>query len=312
MIKAVIELMKNNTEFYNSVRIDFTYHSSSIEGSTVTKDDHTKLANLKPGQTISDAHLSDISKENDAIENLNCLRLFDYVFKNINEKLSHELIQKYQFILKEGSLLHKNVPEETGKYRTTYVKVDDFDPPPHYKVYELMTNLIEDFNVRYPILLEDICEFHIRYESIHPFRDGNGRTGRMIAFKQCLQNGVIPFIVDNSTRTVYINCLEISHHHNDYSHLIKYCVNHQKIFMQKYKQYLMTNSFEQSNQSLERNERLIVEYLTNHIDATRIEIEKYLKLNERSTIVLLDKLQDKKLIERIGGSKNTIYKLIRN
>jgi Fic family protein len=308
-MNSILELLKNNKEFYNKVRIDFTYHSSSIEGSTVSKEDHIKLASLKKNQTLQSLQFSSSSKENDLIENYNCLRLFDYVFKNIDEKLTHEVIQRYQFILKEDSLLHKNVPIETGKYRKTYVKVGSFDPPPHYMVYQLMDQLIKDFQLRFPILLLDICEFHVRYETIHPFRDGNGRTGRMIASKQCLQYNVIPFIVDDITRPAYIDSLYISQNRLEYSYFAKYCVDHQKIFINKYKEYLVENKMQNA---LLPNEKMVIEFLKINNDVKRKNIEKRLKLSTRTVKTLLKEMKDKGIITTLGKASSTIYLLKNN
>jgi hypothetical protein len=130
----IIQMLKKNKSFYNEVREDFTYHSSNIEGSTITREDHSKLANLKSNQNIHDVKLNHAAKENDLIENLNCLKLFDYVFDTIGAPLTHADIQHYQLILKKDSLLEKNVPEETGKYRKSNVSVGGFDSVPYYQI----------------------------------------------------------------------------------------------------------------------------------------------------------------------------------
>jgi Fic family protein len=306
MIKRFIELLKTDKEFYTKVREDFTYHSSAIEGTTVTREEHTRLAELKPGEDIIAAHLSSHTDINDAIENLNCIKLFDYVFENYEEKLSHTVICKYQSILKKDTLFAKQIPEETGKYRKTQVNAGSFEALPYYKIHEFMEQLLKDYEVRYPILLPDIVEFHIRYECIHPFRDGNGRTGRMIAFKQCLENNVVPFIINNSTRNSYIDSIRAAETTYDYSYLNNYCLLQQNSFMKKYQKYI--NIIQNSN--LTYYEQKIVELLRKVESASRIEIQKYISLQERATKTILKTLAHKKLIAIVGSGKNSRYKAI--
>jgi Fic family protein len=304
MVAKILQLLKTNSSFYEQVREDFTYHSSNIEGSTVTKEDHKKLSLLKPNQSIHDAHISDASKENDAIENLNCLKLFDHVFKNINEKLTHEVIKKYQFILKKGSLLHKNVPEETGEYRKTYVKAGSLEAIPPFLIYEKMDNLLKDFEMRKILLIDDIADFHFRYESIHPFRDGNGRTGRMITFKQCLENNLVPFIVNRETRSSYIDSLQAAQQQFNVMELTNYFLRQQKSFYEKYNNFFTKIN---DNTVLNVNEEKVMEYFKNHIYANRIEIQNHLGLKIAATKNLLAKMVKSGLLKINGESKNMRY-----
>ncbi|MDR0341287.1 MAG: Fic family protein [Mycoplasmataceae bacterium] len=310
MIERIINLLKNNITFYKKVREDFTYHSSTIEGTTVTREEHTKLANLKFNQTIRDIELSSNTNENDAIENLNCIKLFDYVFENLNQKLDHDTICLYQYILKKDTLLHKNVSEETDKYRKTFVSAGNFDATPPYMIYQLMDQLIKDYEIRFPILLDDIAQYHVRFEAIHPFRDGNGRVGRIIAFKQCLENNIIPFIVDSDTRKQYIDAIYIAQTKNDFKYIIDYFFEQQKTFMIKYREYIENNNILKTNIELLPNERKVLQYLQKHIDAKRIDIQKALKLSERTVKVLLKNMIGKKLIKTIGTNRSIAYNIL--
>ncbi|MDR0674752.1 MAG: Fic family protein [Mycoplasmataceae bacterium] len=304
MVKLIITLLEENKDFYKKIREDFTYHSSIIEGSTVTREDHKKLSEIKEHQTIKSLHLSKEVKQNDAIENLNHLKLFDYVFHNLYEELTHDVVQKYQFILKRSTILHKNIPEEFGKYRITNVKAGNFETTPHYLIHEKMDQLLRDFKIRKPILIDDIAEFHIRYGAIHPFRDGNGRIGRMISFKQCLLNNVVPFIVDKETRQSYIDSVYIGQSKFDYSYLISYYLMQQKTFLTKYHGYLVNQNIE-----LKENEIKIINYLSKNKLASRKKLEKVANLKERAIKSLLKSMINKNLIKIIGGSKNSRYSL---
>lgn len=305
MTKQIIDLLKINKTFYSSVREDFTYHSSIIEGSTITKDQHHQLSNLKNKQTIDDVNVNYESRE-DAIENLNCLKLFDYVFSNLNQSLSHQTICRYQKILKTNTQFELNLSNETGVYRKSDVKVGNHYPPNHFKVHERMEQLINNFNYRKTLLIDDVAEFHVQFENIHPFRDGNGRVGRMIAFKQCLQNNVIPFIVNQETRSTYLNYLEIYNTNNDFLQLTKYFLDQQKIFIQKYHKYLKDNSY---TENLSLNELKVIDYLKKHRYANRLEIQKYIGLKITATKRLLSNMVKKRLLKIIGGSKNSKYSI---
>ncbi|MDR2568194.1 MAG: Fic family protein [Mycoplasmataceae bacterium] len=302
MVKRTLTLLKENKEFYEKIRQDFTYHSSTIEGSTVSYADHIKLSLIKKGETIEELNLSGSAKEDDIIENLNCLKLFDYVFNNLNKKLTHEEIKKYQFILKQDSNTHKNIPEETGEYRKTNMSAGKFEALPHYRIYQEMDNLLKDFEFRKHILIDDVSEFHIRYEAIHPFRDGNGRTGRMICFKQCLENNIIPFIVDEVTRNEYIDAVFIGETKYDYSYLIAYFLKQQKSFLSKYDNFLNN-----SKTTLSENENKVLSFLHTHTYASRLQIQEVVSLKERAAKTLIKSMVEKRLIISVGKGKNTRY-----
>ncbi|GHU51522.1 hypothetical protein FACS189459_7330 [Bacilli bacterium] len=272
----IYNLLKTNAEFYKIFRNNFTYHSSSIEGSTITKEEHTKLSMLNNKANVNDIDFIIKEKINDAIENLNCIKLFDYMFSNYDEALSHEIIKKYQYILKEKSLLHLNVPNECGKYRSTYVKVGALEGTPPYLIHEQMDSLLKDFSIRKIFLLDDIAEFHVRYETIHPFRDGNGRTGRIIMLKQCLLYNITPFDIDSSTRNEYIDTISLTQQTYDYSKMQNYFTKRQKDFLIKYKEYI--NSVQVDNHP---NENLIINFLTKNGISSKKQICNSVKLSER-------------------------------
>ncbi|MDR2568423.1 MAG: Fic family protein [Mycoplasmataceae bacterium] len=237
--------LDKTSKLYRLLREDFTYHSSKIEGSTLTKEEHITLAalNFKETDIESIKKLfpnTDIRKQNDAIENIGCIKLFDYVVENYTKPLTHEEIQKYQGILKKDSKLEEVSPEQVGKYRIedVIVKNSTFDSAPSRLVYQKMDSLLKNYEVRKINSLHDIAEFHCEFETIHPFRDGNGRVGRMIMFKQCFQTDIHPFIIDDISRNQYLNSLELYNTHHTCKYLLECFEELQNVFKEKYSKYL--------------------------------------------------------------------------
>jgi Fic family protein len=205
--------------------------------------------------------------------------------------------------LKKDSNLAKNIPEEYGKYRKTHVGIvgSEFETAESHKIYLLLDELIKDFNYRRNIKLSDICEFHVRFESIHPYRDGNGRIGRMIMFKQCLENNIIPFVITKHSRNQYIDCLKIFNKQGEIKYLEKFIIKLQKDFREKY--------LNDDGKNMGKNEILIIKFLAKNNYASRKELEKYINLKERAMKILIKSMVIKKIISPVGKGKNTIYKL---
>ncbi len=91
-----------------------------------------------------------------------------------------------------------------------------------------MQDLINDYNLKERVTLEDIAKFHVKYEKIHPFQDGNGRTGRMIMYKECLKNAIFPFIIEDEYKAIYYESLKIAQTKEDYKPLITFFMKEQK------------------------------------------------------------------------------------
>ena len=140
---------------------------------------------------------------NDIVETLNHFRCIDLIIDKAEEPLSEELIKALHGILKSGTSDsqkdwfavgdYKRLPNEVGGERTC-------EPE---KVHDSMQRLIDGYNAKNHHTLEDILDFHVRFEKIHPFQDGNGRVGRLIMFKECLHSGIIPFIITDELKMFY-------------------------------------------------------------------------------------------------------------
>ena len=137
----------------------------------------------------------------DIIETNNHFRCIDYVIDNAMYELSEDFILTLQKILKEGTE-HANT-SGAGKYKSLPNVVGGIETAKPADVASEMKKLIAWYNSIKKVAFEDIVEFHYRFETIHPFQDGNGRIGRLIAFKQCLKNNFIPFYIDDANKWLY-------------------------------------------------------------------------------------------------------------
>jgi Fic family protein len=164
-----------------------------------------------------------------------------------------------------------------------------------------MKNFIDDINYIKDLTLDDICKFHCRFEKIHPFQDGNGRIGRLIMLKQCLQTDIIPFFINSATREEYINCMRLYNRTELSSFLKEYCLKQQKIFIQNYSEYLNTD--------LNDNEQKIINFLSRRIFANSREIGKILNLKKTATVQNINVLILKNIVEKNDSGKNSVYSL---
>lgn len=183
---------------YHKVQIDLTYNSNHIEGSRLT---HDQTRYIFETNTIG---ITDKSiKVDDIVETTNHFRCIDLVIENASSTLSESFIKELHRILKNGtsdSRLswfavgdYKRLPNEVGGRDTTL--------PEHVSME--MRSLLSSYNEKKDKSFEEILDFHYRFERIHPFQDGNGRVGRLILFKECLRNNIVPFIIDEELKMFY-------------------------------------------------------------------------------------------------------------
>lgn len=201
---TLLDILKREKEsslhggIYHKVQIDLTYNSNHIEGSRLT---HDQTRYIFETNTIG---ITDNSiKVDDIVETANHFRCIDLVIENASSILSESFIKELHRILKNGtsdSRLswfavgdYKKLPNEVGGRDTTL--------PEH--VSNEMRSLLSGYNEKKHKTFEEILDFHYRFERIHPFQDGNGRVGRLIIFKECLRNNIVPFIIDEEMKMFY-------------------------------------------------------------------------------------------------------------
>lgn len=186
---------------YHKIQIDLTYNSNHIEGSRLT---HEQTRYIFETNTIGATEQS--LNVDDIVETANHFRCIDYVIDNALCELSEEFIKKLHGILKSGTSQkawfavgeYKKLPNEVGGAATVLPE----------NVHEEVRKLLDAYNSKKEITLDDIIDFHVKFERIHPFQDGNGRVGRLIIFKECLKNNIVPFIIGDEKKLYYYRGLK--------------------------------------------------------------------------------------------------------
>ena len=196
---------------YHRTQIDLTYNSNHIEGSRLTHD-QTRYIFETNTIGISDG----IVNVDDIVETVNHFRCLDYIIDHAEEPLSESLIKRLHLLLKTGTSDSQKEWFAVGDYKRLPNEVGGIETCPPQEVHREMKNLISDYNHCKKKVLEHILDFHVRFEQIHPFQDGNGRVGRLIMFKECLANGIIPFIITDELKMFYYRGLHEWGHINGY------------------------------------------------------------------------------------------------
>ena len=187
--------IKLSNGLYHEVQILFAYNSNRIEGSKLSKDET---------RYIYETNTIDGTKNvNDIIETVNHFKCFDHMLDSIMEPLSERLIKEYHRILKSNTADSNLDWFAVGDYKKATNTVGGLETCKPEQVSENIRNLLYWYDNLEEITLEHITDFHFRFERIHPFQDGNGRVGRLILFRECLRNNIIPFIVDESHKMYY-------------------------------------------------------------------------------------------------------------
>lgn len=183
---------------YHKLQIDLAYNSNRIEGNSLTHDQTRYIYETNTiGVNISKNE--EAIKVNDVIETVNHFRCLDYVIDTCSEPLSLDYLKRLHYILKNGVVDNYAV---IGEFKKEPNYVGDMETASPAAVGERLNKLIKYYGTT-KLDLYDIAEFHVEYERIHPFYDGNGRTGRLIMLKQCLENNVLPFVIKDENKIFY-------------------------------------------------------------------------------------------------------------
>ena len=223
---ALIRQKENNLSgnLYYKTQIDFAYNTNHIEGSTITPDETESI--YETGTILTSKDKVIVIK--DITETKNHFTLFKYMLDTINEPLSEDMIKKYHFILKNGTVDDSDREWfNVGEYKKLKNFVGNIETSLPSDVPLDMKNLISWYNDIKNKTILDIIEFHVRFEKIHPFQDGNGRVGRMIMFRECLYNNIVPFYIEDRNKSFYIRGLKEYQNNNEKNYLIDTCLNSQ-------------------------------------------------------------------------------------
>ena len=196
---------------YHRTQIDLTYNSNHIEGSRLT---HDQTRYIFETNTIG---ISDTTVNvDDIVETVNHFRLIDYIIDHAKEPLTERLIKQLHLLLKTGTSDSQKDWFAVGDYKRLANEVGGQETCPPEDVHKQMKALISNYNRNRQKTLEDIIDFHVRFELIHPFQDGNGRIGRLLMFKECLANDIVPFIINDDLKLFYYRGLREWGHINGY------------------------------------------------------------------------------------------------
>lgn len=212
---------------YHKTQIDLTYNSNHMEGSRLT---HDQTRFIFETNTISIEN--EVVNVDDIIETTNHFRCIDMVIDHVKTELNEKLIKELHFILKSGTSDSKKDWFVVGDYKKFPNEVGNMKTPLPEEVDNLMKELLKEYNSKKEKTFEDILDFHVQFERIHPFQDGNGRIGRLIMFKECLKYNIVPFIIEDNLKMFYYQGLKEWHNERDY--LVDTCLAAQD----RYKAYL--------------------------------------------------------------------------
>lgn len=212
---------------YHKIQIELTYNSNHIEGSKLTHD-----------QTRYIFETNTIGAENDAlnvddiIETVNHFKCIDIIIDRAGNILTENFIKNLHFTLKSGTSDSRKDWFNVGEYKKLPNEVGGKETASPETVGKKIKELLSEYNKKSGHTLDEILEFHYKFEMIHPFQDGNGRVGRLIMFKECLKNNIVPFIIDDSLKMFYYRGL--SEWNNEKGYLLDTCLSAQD----KFKKYL--------------------------------------------------------------------------
>lgn len=184
---------------YHKLQIDLTYNSNHMEGSELT---HDQTRYIFETRTIG-VEVGGSANVDDIVETINHFSMIDRVIDFANYQLSEAFIKELHKILKTGTSDERRPWFKVGGYKRMPNAVGDRETTSPLLVAEEMKKLVDDYNKKDKHTLEEIIEFHVKFERIHPFQDGNGRVGRLIAFKECLKNNIVPFIILDTKKMFY-------------------------------------------------------------------------------------------------------------
>lgn len=183
---------------YHKIQIDLTYNSNHIEGSKLTHDQTRFIFETKTLGITKKA-----VKVDDIVETVNHFRCIALIIEGAHTKLTESFIKQLHLILKSGTTDSQKSWFRVGDYKILENEVGGVETTKPAEVAAAIKALLNEYNSKSKITFDDILDFHVRFEAIHPFQDGNGRVGRLIMFKECLKHNIVPFIITEELKLFY-------------------------------------------------------------------------------------------------------------
>ena len=202
--KTLLEILQEEKSsgysggIYHKTQIELTYNSNHIEGSSLT---HEQTRYIFETNTIG-AETGNLNVD-DVIETANHFRLVSLIIDNAKSMLTEEFIKELHLMLKNGTSDSRKEWFAVGDYKKLPNEVGGRNTTPPEAVSDRMKELLNEYNAKEEKSFEDILDFHVKFEKIHPFQDGNGRVGRLIMFKECLKYNIVPFIIEDDLKMFY-------------------------------------------------------------------------------------------------------------
>ena len=212
---------------YHKTQIELTYHSNRMEDSRLTHDQTRYIF-----ETNTIGVEKEVLNVDDVIEAANHFRCIDMIIDNAKAVLTEKLIKELHLILKNGTSDSRKDWFAVGDYKKMPNEVGGMDTALPEEVADKMKALLTEYNGKEEKTFEDILDFHVKFERIHPFQDGNGRVGRLIMFKECLKYNIVPFIIEDNLKMFYYRGLK--EWDNEKGYLTDICLRAQE----KYNGYL--------------------------------------------------------------------------
>ena len=212
---------------YHKTQIDLTYNSNHIEGSRLTHDQTRYIF-----ETNTIGVEKEVLNVDDVIETVNHFRCIDMIIDNVKVALTEKFIKELHLILKNGTSDYRKDWFVVGDYKKLPNEVGGMGTALPEEVADKMKVLLTEYNGKEEKIFEDILDFHVKFERIHPFQDGSGRVGRLIMFKECLKYNIVPFIIEDNLKMFYYRGLK--EWNNEKGYLTDTCL----IAQDKYQAYL--------------------------------------------------------------------------
>ena len=202
--ESVLQVLKREKDsrqkngLYHKIQIDLTYNSNHMEGSALSHEQTLYIFETKTiGATEQAVKIDDI------IETVNHFRCIDLVIDGAKSKLTESFIKQLHFVLKTGTTDSTKTWFAVGDYKKLENEVGGTETTKAADVAAAIKKLLEEYNSLAEPSFDDILHFHVQFEKIHPFQDGNGRVGRLIMFKECLKHNFVPFIITEELKLFY-------------------------------------------------------------------------------------------------------------
>lgn len=225
LLDRLTEEMQSKTKggIYHKVQVELTYNSNHIEGSRLSMD-QTRLI----FKTATVGVEGETLRVDDIVETSNHFRAIDYIIRNADALVTEGMIKELRRILKTGITDASKDWFRVGEYKLLPNEVAGRRTSLPEKVAQDMGCLLREYGSHREHALDDLIDFHVRFERVHPFQDGNGRVGRLILFKECLANGIVPFIISDDMKAFYYRGL--SEWDNEKGYLTDTCLAAQDRF----------------------------------------------------------------------------------